>query len=141
MVPFITFICVLESETTEKKVFQLKNVRFFLFQVFNLRFFTKFLFYYSVCIRIRIQTFFRIRIQPKKSDYFGFGSTTLAPGLTTNQSIKLRKILPTHEQSTVSPVNQWKKTPNFITISTFFFFSTFFPLHTNDTLGNENIDF
>jgi hypothetical protein len=62
-----------KSVPTEKRAF-------FLFQVFDLRFFTKFLFYYSVWIRIRIQirTSFRIRIQPKKSDYFGFGSTTLS---------------------------------------------------------------
>jgi hypothetical protein len=39
-------------------VFQLKNVRFFLFHVFGLRFFTKFLFYNSVWIRIQIWTFF-----------------------------------------------------------------------------------
>jgi hypothetical protein len=71
----------------ENKVFQLKKIRFILFQVFDLRFFTKFLFYYrySVWIRIRIQirTFFRIQIgiQPKNSDYLGFVSTTLGTGM------------------------------------------------------------
>jgi hypothetical protein len=67
MVPLITFICVLESVRS-----------FFLFQVSFLRFSPNFWFYNSVWIRIQIQTFFRIRIQPKYSDYFGYGSTTLA---------------------------------------------------------------
>jgi hypothetical protein len=58
LVPLIAFLCVLESVQMRKKFTNGK--RFFLFQVFDLRFFTKFLFYNSVWIRIRIQirTFF-----------------------------------------------------------------------------------
>jgi hypothetical protein len=49
---------------------------FSLFQVLHLRFFTKWLFYCSVWIRIPIQipTFFQIQMQSKK---FGFRSITL----------------------------------------------------------------
>jgi hypothetical protein len=49
--------------------------------VFDFWFFTKnFILRAWILIRIRIRTFFRIRVQPKHSDYFGFGSTTLALG-------------------------------------------------------------
>jgi hypothetical protein len=37
----------------------------------------KFSFYNNVWIRLRIRIFFRIRIQPKLLDSFGFGSTIL----------------------------------------------------------------
>jgi hypothetical protein len=56
-----------------EKKFSIEKHKIFLFQVFDLL--NKFSFYNSVGIRIR--TFFRIRIQPKHSDSFGFGSTTL----------------------------------------------------------------
>jgi hypothetical protein len=52
-----------------------KNTFFCLSSVWSAIFHNCFLFYNSVWIRIR--TFFRIRIQPNYSDYFGFGSTTL----------------------------------------------------------------
>jgi hypothetical protein len=44
--------------TTEKKVFQLKKLRFILFQVFDLRFKKKKIILHSVWIRIQLQTFF-----------------------------------------------------------------------------------
>jgi hypothetical protein len=49
--------------TEEKKSFTIKNSVFFCFQVFEVRFFWKFLFNRSVWIRIR--TFIQIRIRPK----------------------------------------------------------------------------
>jgi hypothetical protein len=54
---------------------ELKNIQFVLFQVFNLSDFSELFLFYS-SIRIRIRTFFRIRIRSKPSDSFGFGSTT-----------------------------------------------------------------
>jgi hypothetical protein len=80
MVPLIAFICVMEL-VRQRKVFQLKNVRFSSCKFLICDFSQKILFYNSVWIRIRIQirTFIWIRIQPKFSDFFGleFGSTTL----------------------------------------------------------------
>jgi hypothetical protein len=63
--------------TSEKKIFNRETLDFFLSRVWFLILHKKFSSYNSVWIRIRIRTFFRIRIQPKHSDYFGFGSTTL----------------------------------------------------------------
>jgi hypothetical protein len=75
--------------TTEKKRFSSRkklNRYFFSFTCLICDFSQKFSFYNSVWIRIRIQirirTFFRIRIRAKLTDYFKFGSTTLAPTLT-----------------------------------------------------------
>jgi hypothetical protein len=62
-----------KSFRTEKRTFfSLSSVRSAIFQI-------KFLFYNSVWVRIRtrIRPFFRIRIRPKLTDSFGFGSTTL----------------------------------------------------------------
>jgi hypothetical protein len=60
----------------DREVFQLKNFRIFsLLSVSSAIFHKKNLFYNSVWIRIR--TFFRIQIQPKYSESFKFGSTTL----------------------------------------------------------------
>jgi hypothetical protein len=53
--------------------------KIFLFQVFDFLFFTK-MFILQQCLNPNPYpnpNFFRIRIQPKYSDYFGFGSTTL----------------------------------------------------------------
>jgi hypothetical protein len=60
--------------TTETQVFQLKSLHFLLFQVFNLKFFTKSL-TLQQCLDPNPNpnpNFFRIRIQPKYSDSFGF---------------------------------------------------------------------
>jgi hypothetical protein len=82
MVLLIAFICSAIC-TTEEKVFQLENLRFFLFQVFDLQFCTHKKIILQQCldpIRSQILTFFRIRSRPKHSDSFGFGSTTLIFG-------------------------------------------------------------
>jgi hypothetical protein len=60
-----------KSFPTEKRTF------FLSFKFLICDFSKKKLFYNSASIRIQIRTFFRIWIQPKYSDYFGFESTTL----------------------------------------------------------------
>jgi hypothetical protein len=64
--------------TTEKKVFQLKNLRvFFSFKCLICDFLRNFYFTTVSGSESKSEPFFRIRIQPKNSDYFGFGSTAL----------------------------------------------------------------
>jgi hypothetical protein len=78
MVPLIAFICVLEPVRQRKK-FSIEKNKIFLFQVFDFWFFKK-IFILQQCRNPNPypnNNFFRIRIQPKHSDYFGFGSTTL----------------------------------------------------------------
>jgi hypothetical protein len=76
MVPLIAFICVLEPVCRKKK-FSIEKPKIFLFQVFDLRFFTQIIILQQ-CLDPN-PNFFRIRIQPKLLDSFGFGfgSTTL----------------------------------------------------------------
>jgi hypothetical protein len=60
-----------------EKSFPTEKRKFFVFQVFDLRFFIKF-FSLQQCLDPNPNFFrIRIRIQPKYSDYFVFGSTTL----------------------------------------------------------------
>jgi hypothetical protein len=64
-----------------EKSFPTDKLTFILYQVFDLRFSTIF-FILQQCLDpnpIQIRTFFRIRIQPKYSEYFVLGSTTLVP--------------------------------------------------------------
>jgi hypothetical protein len=84
MVPLIALMCVLEPvRYVSEKILSIKKHNIFLFLVFDLRFFTQ-IFILQQCLDPNPYpnpypnpTFFRIRIQPKLSDSFGFGSTTL----------------------------------------------------------------
>jgi hypothetical protein len=71
--------------------------------VFDLRFFTQIFILHSsvwirIWIRIRIQIFFRIQIQPKLTDSFGFGSTTLPYRYTLYQRYRYVRLMHTWHQ-------------------------------------------
>jgi hypothetical protein len=61
-------------------MFSIEKHKIFLIQVFDLRFFKKKIHATTVSVSKSVsesELVFRIRIQPKHSDSFGFGSTTL----------------------------------------------------------------
>jgi hypothetical protein len=63
---------------SEEKNFPIEKHNIFLFQVFDLQFFTRFFILTTVSGFESELFLLRIRIQPKLSDSFGFGSTTLS---------------------------------------------------------------
>jgi hypothetical protein len=81
MVPLIAFICVLKPVGQRIKIFNRKTYDFSFSSVWFLIFHKNFhptTVSESESISVsESELFFRIRIQPKHSDYFGFGSTTL----------------------------------------------------------------
>jgi hypothetical protein len=84
--------------TSEKKKLSIEKHKIFLFQVFDFFIFHKNVHPTTVSAsESESELFVWIRIQPKHSDYFGFGSTTLLLSKKIKykyENIKLKKRIP-----------------------------------------------